>query len=169
MAAEHYEKSRNPFTVAPWVKAKASALSLFQGIPEHFLSGLPLWQETLDQHVGVDRTKGGNPRKNLRCLKQKGKRHESRLDYRKRIPNRRPLLERPEHVQGSKQVIHWGYVTVICAHDMHFAVTVVQRESAQAVIVNVSNKTAEQVTLGIFKALTPSLVKVKTLTFDNGR
>ena len=47
--------------------------------------------------------------------------------------------------------------------------TVVERKSGYAVMAKVSNKTADLVGQAIIKALKPFEVRVKTLTFDNGK
>jgi IS30 family transposase len=125
--------------------------------------------ETLYQHVYADKTQGGTLWKNLRCQKQKRKRYASGRDRRGQIPNRRPLSERPAHVEGRKQVGHWECDTVIGANHKQAIVTVVERKSGYAVMAKVSNKTADLVGQAIIKALRPFEARVKTLTYDIGK
>ena len=169
LAIERSEQSRNACTVAPWVKQQASALLRLQWSPEQVASRLPVSHETLYQHVYADKTQGGTLWKNLRCQKQKRKRYASGRDRRGQIPNRRPLSERPAHVEGRKQVGHWECDTVIGANHKQAIVTVVERKSGYAVMAKVSNKTADLVGQAIIKALTPLEARVKTLTYDNGK
>ena len=169
LAIERSEQSRNACTVAPWVKEQASALLRLQWSPEQVASRLPVSHETLYQHVYADKTQGGTLWKNLRCQKQKRKRYASGRDRRGQIPNRRPLSERPAHVEGRKQVGHWECDTVIGANHKQAIVTVVERKSGYAVMTKVSNKTADLVGQAIIKALTPFEARVKTLTYDNGK
>ena len=169
LAIERSEQSRNAYTVAPWVKEQASALVRLQWSPEQVASRLPVSHETLYQHVYADKTQGGNLWKNLRCQKQKRKRYASGRDRRGQIPNRRPLSERPAHVEGRKQVGHWECDTVIGANHKQAIVTVVERKSGYAVMAKVSNKTVDLVSQAIIKALTPFEARVKTLTYDNGK
>jgi IS30 family transposase len=169
LAIERSEQSRNACTVAPWVKQQASALLRLQWSPEQVASRLPVSHETLYQHVYADKTQGGTLWKNLRCQKQKRKRYASGRDRRGQIPNRRPLSERPAHVEGRKQVGHWECDTVIGANHKQAIVTVVERKSGYAVMAKVSNKTADLVGQAIIKALTPFEARVKTLTYDNGK
>ena len=169
LAIERSEQSRNAYTVAPWVKEQASALLRLQWSPEQVASRLPVSHETLYQHVYADKTQGGNLWKNLRCQKQKRKRYASGQDRRGQIPNRRPLSERPAHVEGRKQVGHWECDTVIGANHKQAIVTVVERKSGYAVMAKVSNKTVDLVSQAIIKALTPFEARVKTLTYDNGK
>lgn len=169
LAIERSEQSRNACTVAPWVKEQASALLRLQWSPEQVASRLPVSHETLYQHVYADKTQGGNLWKNLRCQKQKRKRYASGRDRRGQIPNRRPLSERPAHIEGRKQVGHWECDTVIGANHKQAIVTVVERKSGYAVMAKVSNKTEELVSQAIITALRPFKARVKTLTYDNGK
>ena len=159
LAIERSEQSRNAYTVAPWVKEQASALLRLQWSPKQVASRLPVSHETLHQHVYADKTQGGTLRKNLRCQKEKIKRHASGRDRRGQIPERRPLTERPAHVEGRKQVGHWECDTVIGANQKQAIVTVVERKSGYAVIAKLSNKTVDLVRQAIIKAL----------TYDNGK
>ena len=137
--------------------------------PEQIAGKLPVSHETLYLHVYADKDHGGNLWKNLRCQKQKRKRYASGRDRRGQIPNRRPLSERPAHIEGRKQVGHWECDTVIGANHKQAIVTVVERKSGFAVMAKVSNKTADLVGSAIIDALTPFEARVKTLTYDNGK
>ncbi len=84
-------------------------------------------------------------------------------------PNRRPLSESPAHIEGRKKVGQWECDTVIGANHKQAIVMVVERKSRYAVIANLSNKTDDLVGQAIIKAYTPFEVRVKTLTYDNGK
>jgi len=155
--------------VAPWVKEQASALLLLEWSTEQLASRLPVRHETLYQHVQAAKTQSGNLCKNLRCQKPNGKRCASERDRRGQIPNRRPLSERPAHIEGRKQVGHWERDTVIGANHKQAIVTVVERKSGYAVMTKDSNKTADLVSRAIIKALTPFEARGKTLAYDNGK
>ena len=161
--------SRNASLVAPWVKEQATALLELQWSPEQIAGKLPVSHETLYQYVYADKASGGKLWKNLRCQKQKRKRYASGLDRRGQIPNRRPLSERPLHIEGRKQVGHWECDTVIGANHKQAIVTVVERKSGYAVIAKVSNKTSDLVGAAIIRVLKPFEARVKTLTYDNGK
>ena len=169
LAIESSEHSRNACTVAPWVQEQASALLRLQWSPEKVASRLSVSHEKLYQHVYADKTQGGTLWKSLCCKEQKKKRHASGRDRRGQIPNRRSLSERPAHVEGRKQVDPWECDTVIGANHKQAIVTVVKRKSGYAVMAKVSNKTVDQVSQAIIKALTPLEARVKTLTYDNGK
>jgi IS30 family transposase len=67
-----------------------------------------------------------------------------------KIPNRRPLSERPLHIVARRQVGHWECGTVIGASHKGAVVTMVERKSGYAVIAKVSNKTAKLIFSRIF-------------------
>ena len=169
LALARSEGSRNAREVVPWVKREAEVLLNLQWSPEQIAGKLPVSHETLYLHVYADKSKGGKLWKNLRCQKQKRKRYASGRERRGQIPNRRPLSERPAHVEDRKQVGHWEGDTVIGANHKQAIVTVVERKSGYAVIEKVANKTADLVSAAIVNRLKPFGIKVKTLTYDNGK
>ena len=169
MSADRAQNSRNASTVAPWVKEQANALLRVQWSPEKIASQLPISHETVYQHVYADKAQGGALWKNLRCQKQKRKRYAGGRERRGQIPNRRPLSDRPLHIEARKQVGHWECDTVIGANHKGAVVTMVERKSGYAVMAKVTNKTSALVSSAIVDKLQPLAARVKTLTFDNGK
>jgi len=169
MSTHRSQNSRNASTVASWVKDEANAMLRVQWSPEQIASKLPISHETVYQHVYADKAQGGALWKNLRCQKQKRKRYAGGRDRRGQIPNRRPLSERPLQIEARKQVGHWECDTVIGANHKGAVVTMVERKSGYGVIAKVTNKTSELVSSAIVDKLKPMAVRVKTLTFDNGK
>jgi len=129
LSRQRAQGSRNAALVAPWVKAQATALLQLKWSPEQIAGKLPVSHETIYQYVYADKASGGKLWKNLRCQKQKRKRYAGGLDRRGQIPNRRPLSERPLHIEDRKQVGHWECDTVIGANHKQAIVTVVERKS----------------------------------------
>jgi IS30 family transposase len=169
LALARSQGSRNAREVKPWVMCQADVLLGLQWSPEQIASKLPVSHESLYLHVYADKAHGGTLWKNLRCQKQKRKRYASGRDRRGQIPNRRPLSERPAHIDKRLQVGHWECDTVIGANHKQAIVTVVERKSGYAVMAKVSNKTADLVDSAIIEALMPFQARVKTLTYDNGK
>jgi len=169
LSRQRAQGSRNAALLAPWVKEQATVLLQLQWSPEQIEGKLPVSHETLYQHVYAEKAGGGTLWKNLRCQKQKRKRYASGRDRRGQIPNRRPLSERPLHIEGRKQVGHWECDTVIGANHKQAIVTVVERKSGYAVIAKVANKTSDLVGAAIIRMLKPYKARVKTLTYDNGK
>jgi len=169
MSADRAQHSRNAPTVEPWVREAACALLCIQWSPEQIASQLPISHETVYQHVYADKAQGGTLWKHLRCQKQKRKRYAGGRDRRGQIPNRRPLSERPLHIEARRQVGHWECDTVIGASHKGAVVTMVERKSGYAVMAKVEKKTSELVSSAIVDKLQPMAARVKTLTFDNGK
>ena len=169
MSADRAQHSRNAPTVEPWVREAACALLCIQWSPEQIASQLPISHETVYQHVYADKAQGGTLWKHLRCQKQKRKRYASGRDRRGQIPNRRPLSERPLHIEARRQVGHWECDTVIGASHKGAVVTMVERKSGYAVMAKVEKKTSELVSSAIVDKLQPLAARMKTLTFDNGK
>jgi IS30 family transposase len=168
-SVERAQNSRNAPTIAPWIREEACTLLCLQWSPQQIASKLPISHETLYQHVYADKAQGGALWKNLRCQKQKRKRYAGGRERRGQIPHRRPLSDRPLHVQARKQVGHWECDTVIGANHKGAVVTMVERKSGYAVLAKVANKTSELVSSAIVSNLKPLCERVKTLTFDNGK
>ena len=168
-AAKRSEKSRNAAPMPPWVAEQAACLLKLQWSPEQIAGKLPVSHETLYRHVYSDKARGGTLWKNLRCQKQKRKRYAGGRDRRGQIPHRRPLSDRPVHIELRKQVGHWECDTVIGANHKGAIVTMVERKSGFSVIVKVSQKTSELVSRAIIEGLRPYMVRVITLTYDNGK
>jgi IS30 family transposase len=76
---------------------------------------------------------------------RKGERYAVGRDRRGQIPNRRPLSERPLHIEARRQVGHWECDTVIGASHKGAVVTMVERKSGYAVMAKVEKKTSELV------------------------
>jgi IS30 family transposase len=169
MSADRAQNSRNANMVPAWVNDQAQLLLQLQWSPEQIASKLPISHETVYQHVYADKAQGGTLWKNLRCQKQKRKRYASGRDRRGQIPNRRPLSERPLHIEARRQVGHWECDTVIGASHKGAVVTMVERKSGYAVMTKVEKKTSELVSSAIVYKLQPLAARVKTLTFDNGK
>ncbi len=169
MSADRAQNSRNANTVPAWVNDQAQLLLQLQWSPEQIASKLPISHETVYLRVYADKAQGGTLWKNLRCQKQKRKRYAGGRDRRGQIPNRRPLSERPLHIEARRQVGHWACDTVMGANHKGAVVTMVERKSGYAVMAKVSNKTSELVSSAIVDKLQPLAARVKTLTFDNGK
>ncbi len=118
-------------------------------------------------HIYADKAAGGDLHKNLRSQKPRRKRYLCGRDRRGQIPSRRPISERPSHIEDRKQVSHWEGDNVIGAAHKQAIVTLVERKSGFAVLAKVSNKSADLVGRSIEFKLKPFYSRVKTLTVDN--
>ncbi len=168
-AQDRSRGSRNARRVDAKVWADVDCYLRLQWSPEQIANKFEVSHESIYLHVYADKAAGGNLHKNRRSQKPRRKRHLCGRDRRGHIPNRRPISERPAHIEARKQVGHWEGDTVIGALHNQAVVTLVERKSGYAKIIKVANKTADLVSQAIEDALQPLSARVKTLTVDNGK
>jgi IS30 family transposase len=162
-------ESRNARKICPLLWYEAAGRIALQWSPAQVSGGLPVSHEALYQRIYADKASGGSLWKNLRCQKKRRKRYASGRDRRGQIVGRRPISERPAHIESRRSIGHWEGDTVIGAGHKQAIVSLVERKSGYVVLAKVSNKTAELVSDAIIKGLLPIGSSVKTITFDNGR
>jgi hypothetical protein len=169
LAEERSLGSRNAAQINPKDWGKAVNCLLAQWSPVQIANQVGISHETIYRHVYADKAAGGNLYQQLRCQKKRKKRYASGRDRRGQIVGRRPISERPAHIETRSQVGHWEGDTVIGAAHKQAVVTLVERKSGYALIAKVSNKTSDLVSQAIITKLNSVTPLVKTLTFDNGK
>ena len=140
-----------------------------QWSPEQIAAEVPISHETIYRHINADKALGGVLYRQLRYQKKRRKRYAGGRDRRGQIIGRRPISERPAHIEERRQIGHWEGDTVIGKGHKQAIVSLVERKSGYAVLVKVKNKTADLVSNAIIDRLKPLATKVKTLTYDNGK
>jgi IS30 family transposase len=169
LAEERSLGSRNAAQINPKDWGKAVDCLLAQWSPVQIANQVGISHETIYRHVYADKAAGGNLYQQLRYQKKRKKRYASGRDRRGQIVGRRPISERPAHIETRSQVGHWEGDTVIGAAHKQAVVTLVERKSGYALIAKVSNKTSDLVSQAIITKLNAVTPLVKTLTFDNGK
>jgi IS30 family transposase len=160
--------SRNALRIEPAVWAAAQRRLREQHSPEQVAAQLPVSHETLYQRIYADKLQGGDLWRNLRCQKLRRKRYASGPQRRGRMPNRRPLADRPASVETRCRVGHWEGDTIIGAGHKQALVSRVERKSGYCLLAHISHKTSEAVSQATIRSLMPIKARVATLTFDNG-
>lgn len=140
-----------------------------QWSPEQIAPEAGVSHETIYLHVYADKASGGGLWRDLRCQKKRRKRYAGGRDRRGQIIGRRPICERPGHIDLRNRVGHWEGDTVIGKAHQQAIVSLVERKSGYAVLAKVYNKTADLVSAAIIERLAPFASKVSTLTYDNGK
>jgi IS30 family transposase len=172
-ASERAQRIRNALRVDPKVWADVNFYLGIQWSPEQIAGKVAVSHESVYLNVYANKATGGDlhPLAQPKAPAQtpRRKRHLCGRDRRGQIPNRRPISERPRHIEDRKQVGHWEGDTVISAAHKQAIVTLVERESGFAVLAKVLNKSADLVGRAIEAKLKPLNSRVKTLTVDNGK
>ena len=169
MAENRALNSRNArqITDADWLCVESYLRE--QWSPEQIASEVSMSHETIYRHVYADKAIGGDLYKSLRCQRKRRKRYAGGRDRRGQILGRRPICERPRHIEERLQIGHWEGDTLIGKSHKHAIVSLVERKSGYAVLAKVEKKTADLVSTAIIKRLMPISERVQTLTFDNGK
>lgn len=169
MAENRALNSRNArqITDADWLCVESYLRE--QWSPEQIASEVSMSHETIYRHVYADKAIGGDLYKSLRCQRKRRKRYAGGRDRRGQIIGRRPICERPRHIEERRQIGHWEGDTLIGKSHKHAIVSLVERKSGYAVLAKVENKTADLVSTAIIKRLMPISERVQTLTYDNGK
>ena len=91
--------SRNArqITDADWLCAESYLRD--QWSPEQIASEVSMSHETIYRHVYADKAIGGDLYKSLRCQRKRRKRYAGGRDRRGQIIGRRPICERPRHIE----------------------------------------------------------------------
>jgi transposase, IS30 family len=168
-ASERSQRSRNARRVDSKVWSDVGFYLGIQWSPEEIAAKVAVSHESVYLHVYTSKAAGGGLHAHLRSQKPRRKRHLCGRDRRGQIPNRRPISERPSHIEDRKQVGHWEGDTVIGAAHQQAIVTLVERKSGFAVLAKVLNKSVDLVGRAIEARLLPLNARVKTLTVDNGK
>jgi IS30 family transposase len=140
-----------------------------QWSPEQIASEVSISHESIYRHIYADKAMGGDLYKSLRCQRKRRKRYAGGRDRRGQIPGRRPICERPGHIEERRRIGHWEGDTLIGKRHKQAIVSLVERKSGYAVLAKVENKTADLVSKTIIKRLKPISNRVQTLTYDNGK
>ena len=169
MAQNRAVNSRNArqITYADWLCVEGYLRD--QWSPEQITSEVSMSHETIYRRVYVDKSMGGDLYKSLRCQRKRRKRYAGGRDRRGQILGRRPICERPRHIEERRQIGHWEGDTLIGKGHKHAIVSLVERKSGYAVLAKVENKTAALVSAAIIERLKPISKRVHTLTYDNGK
>jgi IS30 family transposase len=169
LAEDRSLNSRNArqITHSDWLSVKIHLKD--QWSPEQIATEVPISHETIYRHIYADKAIGGDLYRHLRCQKRRRKRYAGGRDRRGQIIGRRPISDRPKHIEERRQIGHWEGDTLIGKRHKHAIVSLVERKSGYAVLAKVENKTADQVSTAIIKRLKPIARRVRTLTYDNGK
>jgi transposase, IS30 family len=173
-AALRAPNSRNAKPVCPARLALAlNYVRCEQWSPEQSAAKSGISHETLYRHIYADKAQGGDLWTHLRH-KRRVRRHRARGHERRgRLPDIRPISQRPAHIEARARVGHFEIDSVVCgqrAGGKRGAIaTMVERRTGYAVLALVHERTAYTMSRAMVKALQPMGRLLKTLTYDNGK
>ena len=140
-------------------------LTVEQWSPVQIASEACISHERIYQHIAADRQRGGDLWRNLRCRKQRRRRHQCGTP-RQRFRGQR-IADRPAIVEHRKRVGDWEGDTIV-GKGLARVVTLVERKTGLLRMRRVPNGEADTVMRAIVHALHPVQARVHTLTWDNG-
>jgi len=124
--------------------------------------------EWIYQHILVDKQRGGELYRHLRCQKKRRKRYGS-YDRRGKLPNRVSIEERPVIVEQRQRIGDWEVDTIVGKGHHQGIVTLIERKSRFALLSKVEQRTAGQVSKAMIDLLLPVSDRLHTITADNGK
>jgi IS30 family transposase len=129
---------------------------------------LSISHETIYRRIWLDRHRGGNLFRHLRCaVKQRRKRHNSR-DSRGRLAGKRHISERPTSVESRRRIGHWEIDTVIGAGEKDCVVTLVERKTGYAFIGKLEDRGMHGMSRRTRMLIRRATGRFNTITADNG-
>lgn len=124
--------------------------------------------EWIYQHILMDKQRGGELYRHLRCQKKRRKRYGS-YDRRGKLPNRVSIEERPVIVEQRQRIGDWEVDTIIGKRHHQAIITLIERKSRFALLRKVEKRTADQVSNALIDLLRPLADRLHTITADNGK
>lgn len=124
--------------------------------------------ETIYKYLLHDKKHGGSWYKFLRNVPKRRRKRYNSYDSRGKLAGKRPISERPEHINQRLRFGHWEADTVIGKDRHHCILTLVERKSGYVIIKKLTARTTEQVNAACIKAILEHERKIRTITFDNG-
>jgi transposase, IS30 family len=129
---------------------------------------LVISHETIYRFIRLDKQRGGTLYLHLRqSQKQKRKRYKT-ADSRGVLAGKRPISERPQHVENREELGHWEIDTVMGGRSKDCIVTLVERKSGHVLIGKLRNRTKEELNKRVIKMIQGSELTFTSITADNG-
>ncbi len=149
-----------------WAAVEAR-LTAEQWSPVQIANEASISHERIYQHIAADRQRGGDLWRNLRCRKQRRRRHRCGTPRQRQRFRGQRIAERPAIVETRKRVGDWEGDTIV-GKGLARVVTLVDRKSGFLRMRLVPNGEADTVMRAIVHAMHPLQSRVHTLTWDNG-
>jgi IS30 family transposase len=129
---------------------------------------LNISHETIYRFIRLDKQRGGALYLYLRQSQKQKRKRRGTSDSRGVLAGKRPISERPHHVENREQLGHWEIDTVMGGVSKDCIVTIVERKSGHVLIGKLRNRTKEALNKRVIKMIRSSGLKFITITADNG-
>jgi len=129
---------------------------------------LPMSHETIYRHIWADKRRGGVLHTYLRGAPKQRRKRYGRYDSRGRLAGKRPISERPAHVETRLEGGHWEVDTVLGAGDHHCVLSLVERRTGYLVLGKLAARSTREVTRRAIRLIRRERQPVRTITADNG-
>jgi IS30 family transposase len=135
-------------------------------LPNSF--GFYMSYQTIYQHIRRDQKNDGSLYLDLRQGKKIWRKRFNSVDYRGKLPGRRPIEERPYHVELRREIGHWEIDTVMGKESKDCIVTLVERVTKFTLIGKLQSRTKEELNRRVISLIRQHAHLFKTITADNG-
>lgn len=125
--------------------------------------------ETIYLYIWQDKKKGGTLYENLRNQDKRYRKRGAAKDRRGVIPNRTPMIERPNVVEKRERLGDLEIDLVIGKGHQGALLTINDRVSGLLIMEKLQGKTAAEVTAATIARLLPLKERLYTITSDNGK
>lgn len=137
--------------------------------PEQSAAKSGVSHETLYRAIYADKGQGGDLYTHLRRKRRLRKSRANGHERRGRLPDIRPISQRPAHIEARATVGHFEIDSVVCGQRKGAIVTMVERKSGYAVLALVQQRSAHEVSRAMVAGLSEFGSLLKTVTYDNGK
>jgi IS30 family transposase len=118
--------------------------------------------------IHLERAQGGRLFRHLRIVSKPYRKRYRSIDERGQIPDRTSIDARPAVVEARQRIGDWEGDTIVGKRHKSALLTLVERKTLYTVIVKLTGKRADLLTVALIDSLSGFKQWVKTLTFDNG-
>jgi IS30 family transposase len=118
--------------------------------------------------IHLERAQGGRLFRHLRIVSKPYRKRYRSIDKRGQIPDRTSIDARPAVVEARQRIGDWEGDTIVGKRHKSALLTLVERKTLYTVIVKLTGKRADLLTVALIDSLSGFKQWVKTLTFDNG-
>ena len=132
------------------------------------LEQLSIGTTTIYRWVRQDKAAGGSLWQRTRQLSRRYRKGYRVVDHRGKMRGKTPISQRPARVSQRREFGHWEGDTVMGKDGRHCLLTLVERMTRWTRIIKLPARQASEVNKALTRQIRQGLLKMKSLTLDNG-